>query len=94
MVHTYPREKKQAVIAQVQEGDAVVDVAATSGVHERTIRKWLATAKEGRSLSATRPGSKPFFHQVAEQHLDDWASAGISLIILSSALRSFEKPRR
>lgn len=72
MVIIYTTERKQAIVAQVQAGAAVVAVAAATGVHERTIRKWLTAATEGRSLSAARPGPKPFFPQVAEHHLYDW----------------------
>ncbi|KAG3155286.1 hypothetical protein PC128_g22115 [Phytophthora cactorum] len=72
MANTYTAERKQDSVAQVQAGAAVVAVAAATGVHERTIRMWVGAAKEGSSLSASRPGPKTFFPEAAEHHLYDW----------------------
>jgi hypothetical protein len=43
---TYTIDNNQIAIALVQAGTAVADVANVTRVHERTIRKWLATAAE------------------------------------------------
>lgn len=72
MTPTYTVDFKQATIAQVQAGSTVVDVAAVTGVHERTIRKWLHALAEGKSLKAGRPGPKTFLPKAAEDHLYDW----------------------
>ncbi|EGZ12811.1 hypothetical protein PHYSODRAFT_334665 [Phytophthora sojae] len=72
MVNTYTQERKQEIIGEVQAGSAVTTVATATGVHEKTIRKWLAAANEGKSLASSRPGPKPFFPPVAEQQLCDW----------------------
>ncbi|RAW33911.1 hypothetical protein PC110_g9773 [Phytophthora cactorum] len=79
MANSYTTERKQDIVAQVQAGTAVVAVTAATGVHERTIRKWVGAAKEGRSLSASRPGSKTFFPEAAEHHLYDWI-VGLQLV--------------
>ncbi|GMF41501.1 unnamed protein product [Phytophthora fragariaefolia] len=73
MVSIYTANEKQATIALVQAGSSIVAVAKASGIHERTVRKWLAAAKEGKYLTAARPGPKPFLPEAAEQHLYDWA---------------------
>ncbi|ETN02813.1 hypothetical protein PPTG_23844 [Phytophthora nicotianae INRA-310] len=72
MAPTYTVDFKQATVAQVQAGSTVVDVAAVTGVHERTIRKWLQALAEGKSLKAGRPGPKTFLPKAAEDHLYDW----------------------
>jgi hypothetical protein len=69
---TYPIEKKQDTIALVQEGATIADVANVTGVHERTIWKWLATAAETGLQSAARPGPKSFFPELAERHIFEW----------------------
>ncbi|KAE8982484.1 hypothetical protein PR001_g23713 [Phytophthora rubi] len=68
----YPTELKNEAVHQVQGGASVSDVAAASGVLERTIRKWLAAVKDGSSLKPVRRGPKPLLPEEAERHIYDW----------------------
>ncbi|EEY63534.1 uncharacterized protein PITG_15885 [Phytophthora infestans T30-4] len=77
MAPTYTVDFKQATIAQVQAGSTVADIAAVTGVHERTIRKWLHALAEGKSLKAGWPGPKTLLPKVAEDHLYDWVEVGL-----------------
>ncbi|GMF30864.1 unnamed protein product [Phytophthora fragariaefolia] len=73
MVSIYTAKENQATIALVQAGSSIFAVVEASGVHDRTIRKWLVAAKEWKPLTAARPGPKPFLPEAGEQHLYDWA---------------------
>ncbi|KAE9274882.1 hypothetical protein PR003_g29483 [Phytophthora rubi] len=73
MPKTCTIETKLAAVAQVEGGRTADAVATATGVHERTIRKWVVAAAQGGLRSTSRPGPKPFFPDRAERHIYDWA---------------------
>ncbi|KAE8983832.1 hypothetical protein PR002_g23133 [Phytophthora rubi] len=68
----YSTELKEDVVAQVQAGASAAAVSRSSGVLPRTILKWVASAKQGKSLEPARPGPKTLLPPEAESHIYDW----------------------
>ncbi|GMF50525.1 unnamed protein product [Phytophthora fragariaefolia] len=69
---TYSAEVKNSVVAHVQSGASVAAVAASSGILDRTIRKWITAAKKRTPLEPIRRGPKPRLPEEAEYHIYEW----------------------
>jgi transposase len=70
-MNAYSLDLRKKIVEAKERGMPTVEVAKTFGVGVSTVKRYAATAREGRSLAPKkRPGSKPKMDEAARRLLE------------------------
>lgn len=70
-MNAYSEDLRQKIVEAAQRGTPKVEVARAFGVGVSSVKRYVATAREGRSLAPKRrPGSKPKMDEGARKLLE------------------------
>ena len=70
-MNAYSLDLRKKIVKAKERGMPTVEVAKTFGVGLSTVKRYAATAREGRSLAPKkRPGSKPKMDEAARRLLE------------------------
>ena len=71
-MNAYSEDLRRKIVNAKERGMPTAEVARTFGVGASTIKRYVATAREGRSLAPKkRPGSKPKMDEAAMRLLEE-----------------------
>ena len=71
LMNAYSLDLRKKIVEAKQRGTSTSEVARTFGVGVSTVKRYAATAREGRSLTPKkRPGSKPKMDEAAVRLLE------------------------